>query len=1002
WLAAGAARVFLVTGGPGSGKTALAARLVQMGRGEAAAADSPRLGPGRLTFIHFCQALDDRTRDPLRFIEALSQTLAQRYIVFGQALLQTSGREITITQQVDRVERGGVVAGIENVYIGTLSAQAAFDRAVRKPLEALCTPDFHETILILVDALDEALTYNPDENIVTLLGQTTDSPADLPSQVRLILTSRPDPRVLSLIGQPALDLIDDAPEDVDDVRAYTQRRLQALPAPKQAEIAGRVALAGKGNFLYARYVLDELLAHPGRLDDLDRLTLPEGLDDIYRQFLRRELARNPDRWSQQYRPVLGVLAVARGEGLTRTQMAGVTGHPPSEAGDILRASAQYLAGSLPEGPFRLYHQSFRDFLLTDAEYQVYPGEANQAIAEFFLDEYADDWLSCDDEYALQHTPAHLAEGAQQAAQRRTRQELVDALGALMTDFRFLEAKSGRVGVDALLTDLATAVVALPPESQPQSRVRALQRVLEREARHLRGWNGRPDRVFLAQQVHNRAVEMGHFDLSEAAAARLAQLREPYLALLGRLGTEAPDAATDRNPVTALRAMIVLPFGRWAVAISDDDSLLGRLGTTLSEVESLQGTYNLSGHFITNDEEGNKIRSLQANVQAPGRQWAIVISDDTAEREGTPIQVNVQVEKIEKEGRFIGVDIVQAYAVTGEDDFIRDWAGLVVETRVALTPDGRRAISVAWDHRLRVWDLQPEGQERLLGGHAGPVSAIVVTPDGRRAVSASVDRTLRVWNLQAEREEYTFSGHGRGVAAVAVTPDSRRAISGAADGTLKVWDLETGQEERTLSGHTDAVYAVAVTPDGSRAVSASWDHTLRVWNLATGREEQILAGHNDRVLAVALTPGGERAVSASADGTLKVWTLETGQEELTLAGHNDRVYTLAVTPDGRRALSAATDTSVKVWNLRTGREERTLDGSGRVFTLAVTPDGRRVISTAWWDNTLNVWDLETGARIALVTLDGGLGHIALGPDGVTILAGDDAGTVYGLRYVAPDS
>jgi hypothetical protein len=53
-------------------------------------------------------------------------------------------------------------------------------------------------------------------------------------------------------------------------------------------------------------------------------------------------------------------------------------------------------------------------------------------------------------------------------------------------------------------------------------------------------------------------------------------------------------------------------------------------------------------------------------------------------------------------------------------------------------------------------LPGTGLFRTLAGHTDGVSAVAVTPDGRRAVSASGDRTLKVWDLQSGREITTFT------------------------------------------------------------------------------------------------------------------------------------------------------------------------------------------------------------------------------------------------------
>ena len=69
--------------------------------------------------------------------------------------------------------------------------------------------------------------------------------------------------------------------------------------------------------------------------------------------------------------------------------------------------------------------------------------------------------------------------------------------------------------------------------------------------------------------------------------------------------------------------------------------------------------------------------------------------------------------------------------------------------------------------------------------------MAVTPDGRQAISASGDSTLKVWDLASGAEVRTLQGHTDTVYGVAVTPDGRQAVSASDDSTLKVWDLASG-------------------------------------------------------------------------------------------------------------------------------------------------------------------------------------------------------------------
>ena len=91
--------------------------------------------------------------------------------------------------------------------------------------------------------------------------------------------------------------------------------------------------------------------------------------------------------------------------------------------------------------------------------------------------------------------------------------------------------------------------------------------------------------------------------------------------------------------------------------------------------------------------------------------------------------------------------------------------------------------------------------------------MALSGDGRLAVSASVDKTLKVWEVESGRELRTLAGHADWVYGVALSGDGRLAVSASSDQTLKVWEVESGRELRTLAGHTDAVYGVALSGDG---------------------------------------------------------------------------------------------------------------------------------------------------------------------------------------------
>jgi len=184
--------------------------------------------------------------------------------------------------------------------------------------------------------------------------------------------------------------------------------------------------------------------------------------------------------------------------------------------------------------------------------------------------------------------------------------------------------------------------------------------------------------------------------------------------------------------------------------------------------------------------------------------------------------------------------------------------------------------------------------RTLTGHTFDVRAVAITPDGKLAVSASGDGTLKVWNLHTGEELRTLHGHTNAVMTVAISPDGKLAVSGSWDETVKIWDLHTGIEVSKIIRHNPRLEAVAITPDGKQAVSAS--NILKVWDLHTGAELLTLMGHTNWVRALAITRDGKKIISASEDRILAVWDLKSGEVITTFNGES-ALMCCAVTPDG---------------------------------------------------------------------------------------------------------
>ena len=123
---------------------------------------------------HVCRARDDATLDPARFVAALAQALAAALPGYAAHLdppEAATPASVTGSVTAQEVHAGGIAAGVHMpVYLAEVSARPAFDRVVRRPLEALASVGtLPRALLVIVDALDEALTFGPGETLVHLL-----------------------------------------------------------------------------------------------------------------------------------------------------------------------------------------------------------------------------------------------------------------------------------------------------------------------------------------------------------------------------------------------------------------------------------------------------------------------------------------------------------------------------------------------------------------------------------------------------------------------------------------------------------------------------------------------------------------------------------------------------------------------------------------------------------------------------------------------------------------
>lgn len=368
WIAApDAARAFWLTGGPGSGKSALAAWLGANSREVAA--------------FHVCQHAERATADPPRVVKTIAWQLT--------------------TQLPDYLERLSAVPNLEEIC-EEASAETLFDKLIVQPIHDLPLPD--RRILILIDGLDEATERRANKLALFLAGEIP----KLPDWARLLITSRPEIEVEQpLQTLDPVTLAADSPENTADMIEFIERFLKQYAPGGQLspDDIEQILIVSEKNWLYLEWLLKELQENRLALTNIDRF--PRGLGGVYAQFFARQFP-DLDEYGRHGRPLLELVAAAC-EPLPADYAGEVLGWSTYDADDAADGFGALLARD--GGAIRLFHKSLLDWLADrslSGYYRVSAAEGHKKLAEHGWNKYSRGVESLS-EYMAKYLPVHLGE-----------------------------------------------------------------------------------------------------------------------------------------------------------------------------------------------------------------------------------------------------------------------------------------------------------------------------------------------------------------------------------------------------------------------------------------------------------------------------------------------------------------------------------------------------------------------------------------------------------------
>jgi WD40 repeat protein len=322
-------------------------------------------------------------------------------------------------------------------------------------------------------------------------------------------------------------------------------------------------------------------------------------------------------------------------------------------------------------------------------------------------------------------------------------------------------------------------------------------------------------------------------------------------------------------------------------------------------------------------------------------------------------------------------------------------------------------------------FDPDEVETWRASHEAVVYSVALSANGKLALSGGADGRVRLWDATTGDPLHTFK-LDKGCTAVALSADGKYALAGEGHQVPSVrvppfdvhlWDLQTWQEVRSFKGHNDWIEGVAFLDDGRRFLSSTWTEGLWLWERdGDGQPRRRTpaggpAGDAGFGGVLALSADGRSALLREAPdppNDLLLWDVQGWTGVRTLKGHTKRISHVALSADGQRALSSDFGKSVLVWDVTKREPIRELSDHHPTVAqgLAVSPDGRwgatgsgylarpdGLVDFAESDCVIRLFDLDTGKELRRFERHTApITSLVFSADGRYLLSGSHDGTL----------
>ncbi|GFF33840.1 wd40 protein, putative [Aspergillus lentulus] len=928
----------------------------------------------------------------------------------------------TITKQlfttIPEVRIAILEAMRDNPGISAQPLKEQFNELIYRPLHSLTQPENQSPpLVIVIDALDECEDDNDIRAIIQLLPRVQDLNY---GHLRCFVTSRPE-----LPIRTAFQMVNDTHQDLvlheiphpiveHDISLFLEYKLanirkeRALPLgwPGNSDIQALLTMSVP-LFIFAATICRLLEDH--NLDPVQCLTEilkyqseESKLAGTYLPVLDRLASKyNGTRQKlvvQEVRKVIGTIILLESP-LSVASLSKFIGLSPR----LINASLSSLHSVLnvPNNeslPLRLFHLSFRDFLLDFTTcgrtmFWVDEKEMHQQLTDYCLSVMRDQlkenvcefesygterrnidlqsisyFLPPELQYSCRYWIHHLARSKHPMAQ-------IDNTFAFLEEhfLHWMEVMSILGVVSDILGCIGTLQSAIQTHNDS-----VLSEFLHDITRFI--LKNRQMADIAPLQLYTSALIF---------APQMAMTRKKFERKLPNQIHKYPDVEQSWSP--ELQTLEGHSDTVWSVAFSPDGSLLASASD-----DSLVNLWNPATGILKRSLEGHLDSVWSVAFSADSSLLASGSSDKTVKLWDT----FTGVQKRELHGHSNSVWTV-AFSANSEllasgsgDNIIKLWDPATGTLKRDLTGAPLLA-SGSEDGTVNLWDPITGILKKSLGNRSNEVWSVALLPDATILALGSDHCAVQLWHVDAGTKQQILEGHSswvqrfhgddfgrdqgltgtlfkgfRGsVQSVAFSCNGQLLASASNDTTIKLWDLTTNPLPQIAEQPMPVITLMKFSPDGLLLMSESFGQSIKLWDSLTGDLLRSLdCGIQDTIFSTEFSPDSQLLllqIQDLSDETtfliLELASVKLGHIHLqhVLEDTSNLVQSAKFSPDSQLLALCCRDNTVKLWNVNTKSVQHTLEGHlNSIHSVEFSPDSQ-LLASASYDGLVNLWENATG-------------------------------------------